>query len=247
MDVITIPMLYPLDTYPHVAYIQTMNWQKSNKYDGYEASDTGLVRNSGTGYLMTPQLKKGYLSLNLSVKKKRVTAFVHRIVADAWLGASDLTVNHKNFDRTDNSISNLEYMTMGDNLQHARDAGRLCGGGASLVVVSISKETGSVSKHLGIGKASADTSCNHWCVRDVLAGKQRSTGGYFFVRERDYADWKRPKYADTTPKKPVLNTASGVTYESVAHAAASEGVSPTTMRDWLYGRTKTQKGKWCFC
>lgn len=62
----------------------------------------------------------GYLrTMLLSDNGKYCTVKVHRIVALAYFGQSDLTVNHKNGIKSDNSVSNLEYCTRGENIKHA--------------------------------------------------------------------------------------------------------------------------------
>lgn len=67
---------------------------------------------------------KGYLIVTLYEGGKCRSNYLHRIVARAWLGpANGLDVNHKNGIKTDNNLSNLEYCTRSENLQHAHDTG----------------------------------------------------------------------------------------------------------------------------
>lgn len=62
----------------------------------------------------------GYLrTMLLSDNGKYCTVKVHRIVALAYFGQSDLTVNHKNGIKTDNSVANLEYCTRSENMLHS--------------------------------------------------------------------------------------------------------------------------------
>jgi hypothetical protein len=49
---------------------------------------------------------------------------VHRLVAAAFIGKSNLPVNHKDFNRENNHLSNLEYVTCQENTRHAVLAGR---------------------------------------------------------------------------------------------------------------------------
>jgi len=45
---------------------------------------------------------------------------VHRVVAETFFGLTDgLTVNHKNSNKLDNSVQNLEYVTAGENTSHS--------------------------------------------------------------------------------------------------------------------------------
>lgn len=47
------------------------------------------------------------------------TVYVHQLVLRAFLGYSDLQVNHIDGIKTNNHISNLEYVTQSENMKHA--------------------------------------------------------------------------------------------------------------------------------
>jgi hypothetical protein len=68
--------------------------------------------------------KDGYCRINLTDDNgRKANYFVHRLVMQAYIGPSDLQVNHKDSVRTNNDIANLEYVTASQNLQHAVDSG----------------------------------------------------------------------------------------------------------------------------
>ena len=48
---------------------------------------------------------------------------MHRLVAEAFLGLSDLVVNHINGDKLDNRLENIEYTTPEQNSAHAAKSG----------------------------------------------------------------------------------------------------------------------------
>lgn len=59
---------------------------------------------------------KGYLRINLNKKVK----FVHQIIMLTFVGpANDLQVNHKDGNKLNNALDNLEYVTNNQNRQHA--------------------------------------------------------------------------------------------------------------------------------
>ena len=107
-------------------------WKPVKDYEGYyEVSSEGQVRRikGGKGTRLGTCLKpktssNGYLEVCLARgPKDHKMKRVHRLVAEAFLGDSDLHVNHKNFDKTDNRLSNLEWVTRSENMQHAIKGG----------------------------------------------------------------------------------------------------------------------------
>lgn len=63
----------------------------------------------------------GYMKLKLiNDNGKRCDCYVHRLVATAFLEkkSKDVEVNHKNGDKTDNRVENLEWITRRDNIIH---------------------------------------------------------------------------------------------------------------------------------
>lgn len=65
---------------------------------------------------------KGYLMVSVYGRKRTV----HRIIAECFLPneAGAATVNHKNGERADNRVENLEWCSYGENNQHAWDMKR---------------------------------------------------------------------------------------------------------------------------
>lgn len=107
------------------------NWKKITGYETrYEVSDAGAVRslrknpprtlkpvNHGAGYLAVNL----YRGTTISARKR----YIHDLVAEAFIGPkpSGMTVNHKDGVKTNNVVSNLEYLTLSDNLRHAHRTG----------------------------------------------------------------------------------------------------------------------------
>ena len=67
----------------------------------------------------------GYLAICSKEQGVKRTLYVHRLVAEAFLGKpGDATdVNHIDGDKTNNNLANLEWTTHSKNLQHAVRAG----------------------------------------------------------------------------------------------------------------------------
>lgn len=98
-------------------------WKDIPGYEGqYEVSNMGQVRNKKRGNIVKGGLtKRGYLHVGLRLDGKSKYLYVHRLVMLAFVGASELEVNHKNGKPSDNRLGNLEYMTHRQNIQHSFD------------------------------------------------------------------------------------------------------------------------------
>lgn len=107
-------------------------WRDIPGYEGlYQVSDTGEVCRSAnspkckTERAIRPQRgSNGYLAVSLSRDSKVHQIGIHRLVMWAFIGPQNsLWVNHKNGVKSDNRLANLEYLTPGQNIQHAYDTG----------------------------------------------------------------------------------------------------------------------------
>jgi hypothetical protein len=67
----------------------------------------------------------GYMAVQTKTQGKRTTLYIHRLVAGAYIpkpfGCNE--VNHKDGNKKNNSIENLEWTTHSQNLIHARASG----------------------------------------------------------------------------------------------------------------------------
>lgn len=98
-------------------------------YDGkYEVDNLGTVYSNARGSLrkpLKPQIYTNhgvsYAYVNLYRKGKMTGSSIHRIVAKAFLGYDDKTleVNHKDKNTLNNSVDNLEWCTKQENVQHS--------------------------------------------------------------------------------------------------------------------------------
>lgn len=95
--------------------------------EGYEVSTHGRVRSlRGQGRIMAQSTNKGgYENVTIRSDRKANKYLVHRLVAMAFLGPipAGKEVNHKNGNKGDNSLQNLEYATRSENMQHAKRMG----------------------------------------------------------------------------------------------------------------------------
>ena len=99
-------------------------WKPINEF--YDISDQGRVRSwkgKEPRILKVGVSSNGYRNASIHINKKMHNKLVHKLVAKAFLGLSDLQVNHKNGIKTDNRLENLEYVTQSENIVHAYKTG----------------------------------------------------------------------------------------------------------------------------
>jgi hypothetical protein len=64
---------------------------------------------------------RGYQQVFVSVKNKRYMRYIHRLVAECYIPNPDKLpeVNHKDGNKANNTVNNLEWCTRMENLNHA--------------------------------------------------------------------------------------------------------------------------------
>jgi HNH endonuclease/NUMOD4 motif len=99
--------------------------------DHYEVSNLGRVRRlkARKGAVVGREIRqfpdRGYMHVVVSVNATLQTLWVHKLVTDAFLGQrpAGMNVNHKDGNKANNVLSNLEYVTFSRNTRHAIEAG----------------------------------------------------------------------------------------------------------------------------
>ena len=92
-------------------------------YDNYEVSNLGHVKNVSTGRILRScKNKHDYYYVNLCSDGKAITKAVHKLVSEAFLpnpNGYDY-VDHKNNDKSDNTVDNLRFCTPQQNCHNKK-------------------------------------------------------------------------------------------------------------------------------
>ncbi len=94
----------------------------------YFVTMDGCIYRGETGVkLRISPNSKGYLTLRMCENGVRRSYRIHRMVWECWHGpiAPGMEINHKDFDKLNPRLSNLELMTHAENVAHAAAAGRM--------------------------------------------------------------------------------------------------------------------------
>jgi hypothetical protein len=96
-------------------------WRIVKTHQKYEVSNKGRVRNAETKKCLALTTTSGdYYKVNMFGSDAKPTQRVNRIVALAFLGeppVKGMYCHHKNHDRQDNRVENLEWVTPEENSQ----------------------------------------------------------------------------------------------------------------------------------
>lgn len=170
-------------------------WKNVFGYEGlYQVSDAGRVKSltvkgSNRHHTKDIILKQtydldGYLQLGLHKDGKRCCAKVHRIVAVAFLKnkPSNLTVNHKDGVKTNNSVTNLEWCTNKENIHHAIKIGLIDNmgekNGRARAVVQYAKDGKFIKKWGTAKQASLELNINNSHIGECCKGERKKAGGF---------------------------------------------------------------------
>ena len=98
-------------------------WITCVENDAYEVSSKGNVRLKGSDTNRTPVfVKNGYATILTTNMGKPILYYVHRLVANAFIPNPDNLpqVNHKDHNRANNKVDNLEWCSAKYNTQDAK-------------------------------------------------------------------------------------------------------------------------------
>lgn len=157
-------------------------WMKIKGFDNYEVSNLGVVRNANTGRIIKQRsTKTGYKLVDLHDSCYVSTKYVHRLVAETFITNIDNfpQVNHKDENKQNNSVDNLEWCTASYNLSYNGRAKRVglhhrenSPTNKSIKCIDTGKVFRSVSE------AARETNINRMSISYALSGKQKHAGGY---------------------------------------------------------------------
>jgi hypothetical protein len=102
-------------------------WITVPAFPKYEVSSLGKVRVIESKKILQPSLskKRRYPAVDLRAGNKRKTFALHRLVIETFSTSKPLGLecNHKDGNKLNASLSNLEWVTRTENIRHARSNG----------------------------------------------------------------------------------------------------------------------------
>ena len=96
-------------------------WREAKEYNHYEVNQFGEIRRKIRKKILKPRINNGYQYVNFKINGKNINFSVHRIVANAFIPNPNgyTEVNHKNYNKSNNCVDNLERVSSSQNKYHA--------------------------------------------------------------------------------------------------------------------------------
>ena len=158
-------------------------WKDVKDYEGlYQVSNLGRVKSLYTNSILKGcKHINGYLGVNLYKNGSKSTKKIHRLVAQAFIPNPEnkSQVNHIDENKTNNMVSNLEWMTAKENSNHGTRTERISKT-QSIPIIATNLKTGEYTEFYGSSECARQLGLHQSHITEVLKGRYKQTGGYTF-------------------------------------------------------------------
>lgn len=158
-------------------------WKDIKEYEGlYQVSNLGRVKRVTTGRILKGSKDRGgYLVVNLSKNNSGSMKKIHRLVAQAFIPNPEnkAEINHIDEDKTNNMLSNLDWMTRKENNNHGTRTDRMAKT-RSIPIIAINLKTNESTEFYGASECARKLWLHQPSITHVLNGRRKQTGGYTF-------------------------------------------------------------------
>lgn len=127
---------------------------------------------------------KGYYIVSLSKHGKSFKKYVHRLIAEAFIPNPNNYhyINHKNENKLDNSIENLEWCTLKYNINYGT-RNKKSKKSLSKRIIQIDNNNRIIKKWNSINEAQEKLKIGN--ISSCCKGKRETAGGYIWKYERE--------------------------------------------------------------
>lgn len=188
------------------------------------------------------------------MNNKTVQLYVHRIVASAFIPNHDNLpqVNHKDNNRTNNAVSNLEWCTRQYNEAYKKNFGTSQAKVSGKSVFAVNLETLEVLHFETEAEAARQLGISVSNINNVIKGRHKQAGGYWFTE--DESEITKEKIQEIRDKMHFLGGVIAVSLETfkvlrfVSQSEASKllGIDNSSINTVLKGKQKKTHGYY-FC
>lgn len=190
--------------YPDYPFVEVSNLGNVRTKDRYVPGRNGSKRLI-KGRVLKQHLNKGrYMYVEFHTNGKVVSLRVHRMVAICFIPNPNNypEVNHKDNDRTNNVVSNLEWCDRQYNQDYRNNFGSSPAQVQGTPVIAVNSETSEVLWFESQHEAARQLKVRQSSICKVLKGQYGQTGGYWLTyADENTVEKVRAKFGDEIAKK----------------------------------------------
>lgn len=157
-------------------------WKIIENYGNYMVSNLGRVKSLKTSTILKERsTKEGYVRVVLWEKGKGKSCLIHRLVAQAFIPNPDSLpeVNHKDENKLNNSVENLEWCTHQYNCNYGTGKQRQVEQ-LSKSVIQFTLDGIKVGEYKSTNDAERETGYKHQNIGKCCLGKYKQAYGYIW-------------------------------------------------------------------
>lgn len=161
--------------------LQDEEWKKIKNFP-YSVSSLGRIRNDRTNLLLKPSIANGYYKVRLSYNNQILDQTIHNIVYCTFFEIEYIpegyVVNHKDANKLNNNIKNLELITLSENVYKALYETKT--NSNCKKVKQFDKQHNYIATYNSTREAARELNLDSSTISKVCRGKVKSHGGYLF-------------------------------------------------------------------
>ncbi len=175
------------DPEPDPLFVESRAWKQVEGFPTYRISSNGRLYSDWAKQLRSLSDNNGYKRVELCHEGEKKRTSIHQLVAEHYHeNPSDKKkVNHKNGEKGDNRLENLEWSTQSENAQHAYDTGLNKG---SKPVVQYDLNGNFMVRYKSATEAGKKTDIPNCQISKVCQGTSVTAGKYLWRFEGDTLD-----------------------------------------------------------
>jgi len=153
----------------------------NDELSSYDVSNYGRIRVHKTLQLRSLSIHTGYKTCSLIHKDKKYNKQVHRLVAEAFISKDDPNkkyVNHIDYNKLNNRVDNLEWITASENNKHAHQNEERKS--TKIPIIRTNLDGSNPVIYEFVNKAREEFGS---CINDCLNGKAIKAYGYLWAYE----------------------------------------------------------------
>lgn len=191
----------------------------------------------------------GYRVVQLISGTDKIKYRVHRLIALSWLTKLDglEIVNHKDGNKLNNTVTNLEWSTKSQNTKHAHDNGLIKK--SKRAVCQIDRTGKLIAEYSSVTEAARANGASIGQISDVCSGKKLMCKGFAWYYKEEYVQGVRKRVNGHCKEVYQLSLDGKLikTFKSITEAAKSTGIISQNISAACNGIQQTSGGyKWEF-